>query len=330
MRRGLVFGKFMPLHHGHELLINRAMLECDDVTIVVYDSKVEGAESMPIQKRLEWVSLLYPGADCIVSVPDLFPQGEGDDPAHAQAYADQLSPFGPFDRVYTSEPSYEDFASLLGAQHVIVDDARTTVPISGTEIRSNLYENRSWMHPAVYSSLIQKVVFVGTESTGKSTLAEAMAKKYDTLWVHEYGRELWESQGLTGTFQDHVKMGQKQSLRELNAAKEANRYLFCDTNSWVTLQWSLFYYKTADHRLQRQVERTMKDYVWIMCDNDFDWVDDGVRELHGDLARGMHNQQWYDLQYRNVPFYEVWGSIFNRVEQVKEILSGERSPYNDR
>ena len=38
MRRGLVFGKFMPLHRGHQHLIDTALSQCDDLTIVVYDS----------------------------------------------------------------------------------------------------------------------------------------------------------------------------------------------------------------------------------------------------------------------------------------------------
>ena len=55
MRRGLVFGKFMPLHRGHQLLIERALAEVDDLTIVVYDSEPRGEyPSMPIELPLSW------------------------------------------------------------------------------------------------------------------------------------------------------------------------------------------------------------------------------------------------------------------------------------
>ena len=65
------------------------------------------------------------------------------------------------------------------------------------------------MEPEVYASLIRKVVLVGTESTGKSTLARRLAEEYDTLWVHEFGRELWEAQELQGTFADHLKIARR-------------------------------------------------------------------------------------------------------------------------
>ena len=81
--------------------------------------------------------------------------------------------------VFSSERGYERFAGLLGAEHVLVDEARTLVPTSGTVIRSDPYAYRGWLDPLVYSSLIERVVFVGTESTGKSTLAKRLAEELE-------------------------------------------------------------------------------------------------------------------------------------------------------
>ena len=148
-------------------------------------------------------------------------------------------------------------------------------------IRSDPYAYRGWMDPLVYSSLIERVVFVGTESTGKSTLAKRMAEELGTLWTHEFGRELWEAQGLEGSFADHLKMALRQRQREDAAARHARRYLFCDTNAWTTLHWSLRSYGTADARLHELVDRTVDDYTWFVCDNDFPWVQDGTREMAG-------------------------------------------------
>ena len=82
MRRGLVFGKFMPLHRGHQLLIDRALAQTDDVTIVVYDSEPPGAyPPMPLEKRLGWLERLYPQAEAIVPVADpLRDAPDADDP----------------------------------------------------------------------------------------------------------------------------------------------------------------------------------------------------------------------------------------------------------
>ena len=82
-------------------------------------------------------------------------------------------------------------------------------------------------------------MFVGAESTGKSTLARTMAEKLEDTVADAFGRELWEAQGGQGTFTDHLKLARRQRQREDAAARHSRRFLFCDTNAWSTLHWSL-------------------------------------------------------------------------------------------
>ena len=320
MRRGLVFGKFMPLHRGHQLLIETALAQADDVVIVVYDSHPAGDyQPMPIEMRLNWLRQLYPQAADIVAAKDPH-YGPDDDGVYALEYAEALAYLGKFDLVFTSETGYEKFAEKLGAKHIIVDAARDLVPISGTQIRENIYTHRGWLDPLVYGSLNQKVVFVGTESTGKSTLARRMAEELQTLWTHEYGRELWVAQG-GGTFHDHLLMARRQYAREQAALRHSRRFLFCDTNAWTTLQWSLMTYDAADARLYNLVEKTKDEYIWILCAADFGWVDDGIRELRGAQALDFQKTQIRDLKKRGIKFHTVDGPIEHRVKQVKTILN---------
>jgi len=321
MRRGLVFGKFLPLHRGHQLMIETALSQVDDLTIVVYDSRRPASERMPVELRLHWLSRLYPEAENILSLDDpLADEANADDPVHAEIYAEGVRFLGHFDRVFSSEPGYERFAGLLGATHVLVDEARTLVPTSGTVIRSDPYAYRGWIDPLVYSSLIERVVFVGTESTGKTTLAKRMAAELDTLWTHEFGRELWEAQDLTGSFADHLKTARRQRQREDAAARHSRRYVFCDTNAWTTLHWSLRTYATADARLHELVDETAHDYTWFVCDNDFPWVKDSTRELAGEAADQFQQQQIDDLERRGLPYVLLTGPIEQRVQRVKEAL----------
>lgn len=327
MRRGFVFGKFMPLHRGHQLLIDTAFAGCDDLTIGVYDSTPLGEyPPMPVGLRLAWLSKLYPQAEQIVALEDpMAGQAESEDPKYAELYAEKLEHLGRFDRVYTSEPGYDEFAKALHAEHVLVDAARTLVPISGTQIREDIYEHRGFIDPQVYASLIPKVVLVGTESTGKSTLARRLAEEYRTLWTHEYGRELWESQGLQGSFADHLKMARRQHGREEAARRHARDYLFCDTNAWTTLQWSLLSYGHADARLYELVDATIDEYIWILCGNEFGWVQDGTRELRGEISQRFQDQQIADLEEREIPYIAVEGSITERLEMVRDRIA-RRSP----
>src|SRR5438874_13709789 len=84
MRRGLVIGKFMPLHRGHQLLIDAALADCDDVSVVVYDSRpAVRYPPMPLEERLRWVTQLYPQLEQVVGLPDPLEAPANEDPANA-------------------------------------------------------------------------------------------------------------------------------------------------------------------------------------------------------------------------------------------------------
>ena len=70
MKRGLVFGKFLPLHRGHQLMIETALSQVDDLTIVVYDSHRPDDDRMPVGLRLCWLRELYPHVESILSLVD--------------------------------------------------------------------------------------------------------------------------------------------------------------------------------------------------------------------------------------------------------------------
>lgn len=330
MRRGLVVGKFMPLHRGHQFVIETALANADDVTVVVYDEHPDGVyPPMPAAMRARWITTLYPQLENVITRRDMLDeltgphitQEERDDPKYASFYAKDLEFLGHFDYVFSSEDYGDPFAKALGAESWVVDPGRLMLPISGTQIRENVYEYRGWVDPIVYRDLIQKVVFVGTESAGKSTIAKQMAAELDTQWVHEYGRELWEAQNLTGTFHDMMKIAENQYRREQQMALHSRDFLFCDTNAWTTLQWSLWAYGTADQRLYDLVERTKHEYIWILCKNDFGWVQDGTRELKGEKSIQFQKQQEHDLAELTDGSYEtIFGSLQERISQVKEII----------
>ena len=112
-----------------------------------------------------------------------------------------------------------------------MDLARRAVPISGTAVRSDPHRWRQYLDPRIYRHFVERVVFLGAESTGKSTLAERMAVEYKTVWVPEYGRELFEREGGTLELHHLEEIARVQHEREEVALLKANRYLFCDTNA---------------------------------------------------------------------------------------------------
>ena len=107
--------------------------------------------------------------------------------------------------------------------------------------------------------------------------------------------------------------------------RHARRYLFCDTNAWTTLHWSLRSYGTADARLHELVDRTQDDYTWFLCANDFGWIQDGTREMAGAESGKFQEQQIRDLERRGIPYVTLTGPVEQRVEQVKAALGVERA-----
>lgn len=330
MRRGLVVGKFMPLHRGHQLLIETALANVDELTIVIYDTRVDEIVDslMPIEKRMNWISTLYPNITAIVPQRDLLEHSEvdyaaRDDGKYSQMYADDLAYLGPFTHVFSSESYGEPFARALGAEHVMVDQARKMMPISGTMLRDNLFDYRAYVDPYVYRSLIQKVVFVGTESTGKSTISKALAEDLNTCYTHEFGRTLWVQKmrlGVEPTFQDLWTVARTQYDQEEAATLHSNRYLFCDTNAWTTMMWSEMYHGTADARLYELARRTKDEYIWFLCDNDFDWVQDGWRELVGNKSTDFQSTHYLKLLEWDIPYIRLRGSLEQRMSRVKYML----------
>ena len=96
------------------------------------------------------------------------------------------------DAVYTSEDYGEGFAAALGATHRMVDRPRQQFPVSGTALRADIHGLRHFLNPLVYAHFTERVVILGAESTGKSTLVRTLAGQFGTVHVREYGRDVYE------------------------------------------------------------------------------------------------------------------------------------------
>lgn len=131
---------------------------------------------------------------------------------------------GPVDVVFTSECYGDGFAAVLAevfgspVRHVCIDQARAALPVSGTEVRRAPLASRHLLSPEVYADFIPRIALLGGESTGKSTLASALAEALGTVYVPEFGREHWEQRGGVLTFGDMEPIARTQVERERQQA----------------------------------------------------------------------------------------------------------------
>jgi len=190
-----VVGKFAPLHRGHLRVLDEALARCERLSVWVYSRP--DFPDMPSPLRRGWVRSLYParlfpGLDLLPDAPQS-PLNDEPDAIHRAYVRGVLDGWGVRpDAVFTSEAYGEAFAASLGAAHVCVDRARAAVPVSGSALRADVHGLRGFLEPLVYAHFVRRVVILGAESTGKSTLTRALAEAFGTAWVREYGRDVYE------------------------------------------------------------------------------------------------------------------------------------------
>jgi nicotinamide riboside kinase len=123
-----------------------------------------------------------------------------------------------------------------------------------------------------------RVAILGAESTGKSTLAPALAARYGTLWVPEYLREFVETRQRVPFEHDQVEIARTQREREdaMSALPAARRYLFCDTTPLMTAVYSRIYWGRVPPDLLAM--EAAHDYAYtLVAGLDLPWVPDGLQ-----------------------------------------------------
>jgi HTH-type transcriptional regulator, transcriptional repressor of NAD biosynthesis genes len=167
------------------------------------------------------------------------------------------------------------------------------------------------------SSEIVLVCFYGPESTGKTTMAQRMAKQYNTAYVPEVGREIIKDNNAF-TEEDITRTAREQFKRIREQAAQAKRVLFCDSDLITTAIYSRHYLGVVPGGVA-EVERDIHFDRYFLFNIDVPWVDDGVRDL-GSSAQREYMYKWfkYELEKRSLPFVEVRGTWKERERLVTE------------
>jgi HTH-type transcriptional repressor of NAD biosynthesis genes len=318
MTLGFVVGKFYPPHRGHKHLIDSARRQVDRLVVLL---AAHPSQTISGELRKAWLEEVHP--DCEIH---LVPDELEDD---SQQWADfTIHHLGRApDVVFSSEDYGPIYARLMGSRHVMVDRHRITVPISGSAIRAAPLDHLHLLEPCVRAHFVRRVVLIGAESTGKTTLAQQLAERFDTVWVPEYGREHWERK-LTGrlpsdpppswTHEEFVDIASEQQAREDRAARTANRVLICDTNAFATGTWHERYYRARDARVDAIGARD-RAHLYLLTAPDVPFVQDGFRD--GEHIRSwMHERFEAQLAQGAVPWHVIDGPYPRRLEAAERLV----------
>ena len=173
----------------------------------------------------------------------------------------------------------------------------------------------------------RRVAILGPESTGKTTLAAALAAEYRTTWVPEYGREYCETRpALSLTLEDLECIGRGQLQLEEEGARQADRLLFCDTDLLTTCTWSDLTVGSRTAWLDRAAREQDYDLTLVLSPEGVPWIDDGVRVL--ERRRTEHMERIVrELEEQGRSYVILTGSFEERLAaaraQVDCLLAGE-------
>jgi HTH-type transcriptional regulator, transcriptional repressor of NAD biosynthesis genes len=325
-RTGLVVGKFAPLHLGHEHVIRAALAACDHVVLLSY-SRPEFPGCEPA-RRAAWLAVRFPQTTRIVleHAAEPLPYNTDSDDTHRafcaaifRRHLDRL-----IDAIFTSESYGPGFAADLARRqgspvtHIAIDSARAAIPVSGTALRADIHGLRRFLAPEVYATFVKRVALLGGESTGKSTLAIAIARELGTTHVAEYGRELWTARAGQLVFDDLLVIAREQVRREEAAvlSPDTRRFVICDTTPLTTLFYSLELFARAAPELIALSSRSY-DHL-ILCADDFPFSQDGTRR---DEIFRMKGQTFYERHLAGSSLHVLGGSLAQRLAAILRLLA---------
>ena len=137
----------------------------------------------------------------------------------------------------------------------------------------------------------KRILILGPESTGKSTLAEKLALHYAEPWVPEVAREYLEKLARPYTYEDLLQIGKQQMNLEDELALTATCFLFCDTDLRVIQVWSQHRFGKVDPWVLEEIARRTYDLI-LLCSPDLPWQEDPLRE-HPELEMRQHFFEFY-------------------------------------
>jgi NadR type nicotinamide-nucleotide adenylyltransferase len=158
-----------------------------------------------------------------------------------------------------------------------------------------------FIDPPVRAWYAKRIVILGAESTGTTTLARDLATALRTLWVPEYGREYseeklarrekkWQSE-------EFITIAHEQNRRENLAARDANRILICDTNAFATRLWHRRYMGFDSPELD-VIASTCRAELYLLTGDEIPFVQDGLRDGEH-IRHEMH--RWFEEELRSQP-----------------------------
>jgi HTH-type transcriptional repressor of NAD biosynthesis genes len=336
MKHGLVIGKFYPPHAGHHFVIDKAVSECDFVTVICLYSVTEGIDP---SLRFQWLCNRHPDESkvYIMTAQDEFPV-DYDSPEAWDNHVGIMKKYlqesvigdpDPITDVYGSEEYIPELARRFDAIPHVVDLERKFFPVSASAVREDPGANWQFLEPDVRAWIAKqrKVVCIGAESSGTTTLAKDLAKDFGTAFVPEYGRIYSEGLG-----QDHVWTNEEffhifemqKKMEDQIARQVSSPLLICDTDWFATQIWQQYLVNpTSDEFWDKGLPQSPSgDFPELYILTDLcPWEDDGTRVGESFRERMQYDFRfWLEHEENPIPHIFVTGDRYDRLYKANAAI----------
>jgi NadR type nicotinamide-nucleotide adenylyltransferase len=167
---------------------------------------------------------------------------------------------------------------------------------------------------------LKKIVIIGPESTGKSTLCEQLAAHYHTDWVPEYAREYLTTHGTAYKYEDLMTIAKGQLALEDAYAERNSKLLFIDTDMYVMKVWSEFVFGKCEPWILEQILLRKYD-GYLLCQTDLPWTADELREYPDPVTREKLFHIYKDcLINQDTSWSEIGGQAGQRLEGAIRVV----------
>jgi NadR type nicotinamide-nucleotide adenylyltransferase len=352
----LIVGRFSPPHEGHHFLIDTAARSSRAVTVIVSGTT---GDPIPVATRVSWLReahTWYPHVT-VVGIFDPHPVDYADASTwdlHEKVWRDALQQTGnpvPVDTVFTPAHYGPELARRFNAHLVNLGNSREPFLYSSTDIRRDPVGHWDDVRPSVRGYLAKRVVVVGAESTGTTTLVKELREIYRrrggpfglTQWVREYGRDMswiklnklrveralrnaeeptmWDVEWSDKDFVDIVR---EQNRLEDEAANLGGPLMLCDTDSWASLVWQERYLGRRTPDVAAFAQHQPRALYVLTTHEGVAFEQDGVRD--GEHLRATMTDRFREcLQEQATPWIEVSGvdheaRVAAAVSAIDEVL----------
>ncbi len=325
MIKAFVFGKFLPFHKGHEAMINFALSKCDLLTVLICCGDKENISGTI---RKSWIEKTFAGQKNIEiktynylesNLPNTSETSEEVSRIWAEVFKKQLPDHS---LLITSEEYGNLVAAFMKIHHIAFDIPKKHFPVSASAIRNDLFANWKFLPDSVKPDFVIKVVIIGTESTGKTTLTENLSKHFNCSKVLEAARELILNSN-EFTFDDLHLVANEHSKQIDKAVLRSSPLVIIDTDIHTTKSYSNFTFR-KELIVNDEIYNSNKANLYLYLDNDVEYLQDGTRlsEAERNLLDLSHRQVLTDHNIDIVEISGNWKQRFEKaVEQINKLIA---------